>query len=103
MKFPDFLLLLERFLCDTNMSQTELAFLAGVPQSQVSDWVNRNRGSRVATNARRVISFIQEYYEKDTVPIPDNIERAVRKVWQGDAARAEIITKMIESIAPAFD
>ena len=103
MEFSDFLNKLNCFLNDSGLSQTALASLASVPQSQVSEWVNNRRGVRVGKNARRVLNVINEHYRSGLVPIPEDIEAAIRKIWNGDPERAGIIVSLIESIGPAFE
>lgn len=88
---------IESFVDDTGMSINQLSKLAGVPQSQLSDWVNKKRGVRYTRNARRVHEVILNYRKKD---IPNNIKSAIHDVWDGNNANADAIANVIYSLKP---
>ena len=103
MKFTDFLNKLNIFLARTNMSQSELSRISGVSQAQISDWIRHGRGVRVSENVKLVLTVIENEYKADKIPIPVDIENAIRRVWNGDPSREAIIVNLIDSIGPAFD
>jgi len=53
-------------------------------------------------NANHVLKYIREYYKRGEIPLPSEIELAIRKVWNGDPKRATIIVNLLESVEPAF-
>lgn len=103
MKFKEFLEKLEYFLDEAGMSQKDLSRESGVPESQISEWLNRRRGVRVGKNAQRIITVMKKHFQNGKAPIPEDVEEAVRRVWDGDQKRADVIIKMLVSIESAFD
>ena len=103
MKYEEFLEQLECFLNESGMTQKELSKESEVPESQISEWLNRRRGSRVGGNAQRIIALMKKYFQKGNIPIPKDVEKTVRRVWNGDPKRAQVIIKMLNSIESAFE
>jgi len=101
-KFSEFLLTLKQFLDSTGMTQKDLAQASGIHASQISEWLNGRRGVRMGKNANHVLKYIREYYKRGEIPLPSEIELAIRKVWNGDPKRATIIVNLLESVEPAF-
>lgn len=93
---------LTSYLDETGKSQNELSKGIGIPQSQISTWVNGG-GKRVGKNAMKVMRFIENYRKSDEAPIPNNVAAAVREFCGGSKERSEILTRMIKSLQPLAD
>ena len=87
------------YLDETGMSKKALASKAKVCQSQISDWSN-GKGVRFTEKAKSVANIIEDYRNSGEAPIPQNIEDAVREVWQGDEKCAEVIANLVYSLKP---
>lgn len=103
MNFSKFIEKLRFFLDNSEMTQSELAAISDIPASQLSEWLNERRGVRMGKNAYKVLNTITREYQKEKLPIPIEIEEAIRKTWNGDHDRIKIIVNLIESLEPAFD
>ena len=90
------------YIEETGTSQNELSKKAGVPQSQISSWVN-GQGKRVGKNSFKVKRVIENYRKSDDAPIPDNVAAAVRKFCGGSKEKSEVLTKMIQSLQPLVE
>jgi len=90
------------YMNETGTSQNELSKMAGVPQSQISSWVN-GQGKRVGKNSIKVKRVIENYRKSDAAPIPDNVATAVRDFCGGNKQRSEILAQMIKSLQPLAD
>lgn len=90
------------YMNETGISQNELSKMAGVPQSQISSWVN-GQGKRVGKNSIKVKRVIENYRKSDDAPIPDNVANAVRDFCGGNKQRSEILAQMIQSLQPLAD
>jgi len=75
----------------------------GVPQSQLSEWLNEKSGVRMGKNSHRILKTIRAYYREGEAPLPDEIETAIRKIWNGDPKRAAVLVNLIESLEPVFE
>jgi Predicted transcriptional regulator with an HTH domain len=84
---------------DSGISQNELSKLAGVPQSQLSSWINGS-GKRFGRNSRKVMRVIDNYRKSDEAPIPENVADAVRQFCRGSKERSDILEKAIRSLQP---
>lgn len=103
MNFSDFLLILRRFLDESGMTQRELALASGVQESQLSEWLSGKRGKLMSKGTNRVLAVIQKKHREGEIPIPREIDTAIRRVWDGDPQKAIILANLIESLGPAFE
>lgn len=90
------------YIDETGTSQNELSKVAGVPQSQISSWIN-GQGKRVGKNSIKVKRVIENYRKSDDAPIPDNVAAAVREFCGGSKEKSEILAKMIQSLQSLVD
>ena len=87
------------YIDEAGVSQNELSKSAGVPQSQISSWVN-GQGKRAGKNSMKVKRVIENYRKSDEAPIPCGVATAVREFCGGSKERSEILTHMIQSLQP---
>ncbi len=87
------------YMAETGTSQNELSKMAGVPQSQISSWVN-GQGKRVGKISIKVNRVIENYRKSDDAPIPDNVAAAVRNFCGSSKQRSVILAEMIQSLQP---
>ena len=102
MDILDFRKELIEYLNVSGCSQNELSKQSGVPQSQISSWVNGS-GKRFTKNSKRVMRVIEGYRKSDEMPIPENVASVVRAFCRGNKQRAEILAQMIKSLQPLAD
>jgi predicted transcriptional regulator len=102
MNIAEFRTELVSYLNETGISQSELSRVAGVPQSQLSSWINGS-GKRISKNSMKVSRVIENYRKSDEAPIPSNVATAVRDFCGSSKERSEILTQMIQSLQPLAD
>lgn len=90
------------YIEETGTSQNELSKAAGVPQSQISSWVN-GQGKRVGKNSIKIKKVIENYRKSDESPIPENVAIAVREFCGSSKENSEMLVKLINALLPLVD
>lgn len=93
----DFVTELNEHLGSSGMTQIELSSKVGVSQSQISDWKN-GKIRQMSPHAVKTKQFI-ENYRSSKIAIPDVIEQAIAKTWDGTEEGAEAIAHVVEALS----
>ncbi len=85
------------FLDSSGVSQKALADRAGIRQSQISEWRKGNI-KRFGKNPKKVIEAIKNYRNSDALPIPEEVQTALRAFCADDPSRFDVVIDIINSI-----
>lgn len=106
LEFSEFLAELKLFRSEYGLSINAIAIGAGVPYSQVYGWLrddNIKTKRRLQKSANKVKRYIANYHKSDVCPLPEEIEVAVRSVWDGKKRSAETIANVIYALKPVLN